>query len=138
MQLDSIDPTSNCECCQPEDTKELKTTLTCVDGKTWAQIVRVPTSCSCSPCIGSLVDNQLTSQEPNQSHPAEEDLLQLQQENQEEQQHSESLTQQVLEQLQKPKDEALSEILQQQRQGRGDVAPRNSDGGQKLGVTSIF
>ena len=25
MQSDSIDPTSNCECCQPEDTKELKT-----------------------------------------------------------------------------------------------------------------
>ena len=119
MYPDSIDPTSHCECCQAEETKELKTTLTCSDGKTWVQVLRVPTSCTCSlGCTGS--GDQQTINNPVVQ--AENLMLATQ--------NVESLTQLVQNQLQQQDDDDQSQILQQQRQGRGDAIARNSVGGQ--------
>ena len=123
MHSESIDPTSHCECCQAEETKELKTTLTCSDGKTWVQVLRVPTSCTCSLGCTGLVDQQTLNSPVVQ---AENLMLATQQ-----QQNLESLTQLVQNQLQQQQeDDDQSQILQQQRQGRGDAIARNSGGGQ--------
>lgn len=134
----SIDPISKCECCQPEETKELKTTLTCSDGKTWVQVVRVPTSCTCNPaCTGLLLDDQQQATVNRPIVQAENLVLVDQQaenvsqtQNEDEQQNLQSLTQLVQNQLQE-KDEDELQILQQRRQGRGDAIARSAGGGQK-------
>lgn len=126
----------------------MKTNLTCADGKTWEQIVHVPTTCTCTSCAASLEDRD----EQHQSNLGEENLSQIGQNsnwedlsqisqsshiedlNQTSQQHTNDehdlrlLTQQVEQQLrQHDEDESLSQVLQQvqHRQGRGDVAPRS-------------
>lgn len=113
---DSIDPTSHCECCQAEETKELKTTLTCSDGKTWVQVLRVPTSCTCSLGCNGSADQQTVN---NPVVQAENLLLATQQE-----QNLESLTQLVEKQLKQQRDDDQLQILQQQSKGRGDAIAR--------------
>lgn len=107
--------------------------MTCADGKTWAQVVRVPTSCTCSPCVGSIIDEQQSSHAEDFSQisqsPQSENLIQVGQKAVDEQQQSQqSLTEQVQQQLgQQDEDDTLSQILQQQRQGRGDAIARSSN-----------
>lgn len=100
------------------------------------QVVRVPTSCTCiSGCTGSASGDQ--QQVYRAIHQAENLVLAEQQvenlsqtQNEDEQQNLQSLTQFVQNQLREKHEDEL-QIMQQQRQGRGDAIARSAGGGQK-------
>lgn len=99
----------------------MKTTLSCADGKIWPQVLHVPTSCSCSPCVGSPAEEQqgLHQEDLSQISQTAQGLTQ---ENQQNQLEELGMFAQQLSQEQEP----ISQVLQ--RQGRGDMIPRNSGG----------
>ena len=43
-------------------TEDLPVKLVCADGKTWSQIIRIPKTCNCSPCIGGADTEQILQQ----------------------------------------------------------------------------
>ena len=47
---DSPDPVTQCECCAPAETTELAVVLMCSGQENIKTKIRVPTSCTCSPC----------------------------------------------------------------------------------------
>jgi len=73
-EIDLLEPTSDCSCCQPTDTRELPVDLKCADGSKWVQNIRIPTSCQCQTCAAHTVTDvsQFLRSQPSNKSPRQQ------------------------------------------------------------------